>query len=104
MCMNLSGGQRMNAQDFQTAVRDNPDDDALRLVFADWLEDHGEGERGELIRLQCKKERLPNDEPQREELVRREDELLAQHGDAWLGPWGGTAYRKEFFRRGWLSV
>lgn len=29
-----------------------PDDDAPRLVYADWLDEHGEGERAELIRVQ----------------------------------------------------
>lgn len=30
----------------------NPDDDAPRLIYADWLEDNGRAWRGELIRLQ----------------------------------------------------
>jgi uncharacterized protein (TIGR02996 family) len=35
------------------AVFDNPDDDTPRLVYADWLDDHGEAAFAELIRLQC---------------------------------------------------
>jgi uncharacterized protein (TIGR02996 family) len=34
-------------------IRERPDDDLQRLVAADWLEERGEGERAELIRLQC---------------------------------------------------
>ncbi|HEY1188944.1 MAG TPA: TIGR02996 domain-containing protein [Gemmata sp.] len=34
------------------AVCANPDDDTARLVFADWLTEHGEGERAEFIRGQ----------------------------------------------------
>ena len=38
------------------AVLANPDDDATRLVYADWLEEHGQGEadraRSDFIRLQ----------------------------------------------------
>ncbi len=34
------------------AVRAAPDDDLPRLVLADWLEERGEGERAEFIRLQ----------------------------------------------------
>jgi uncharacterized protein (TIGR02996 family) len=30
-----------------------PDDDTPRLVYADWLEEHGRPERAELIRVQC---------------------------------------------------
>lgn len=36
------------------AVLVNPGDDLPRLVMADWLEEHGEGERAEFIRLQCR--------------------------------------------------
>jgi uncharacterized protein (TIGR02996 family) len=31
----------------------NPADDLARLVIADWLEEHGEADRAEFIRLQC---------------------------------------------------
>jgi uncharacterized protein (TIGR02996 family) len=34
------------------AVVESPADDAPRLVFADWLEEHGEPERAEFIRVQ----------------------------------------------------
>jgi uncharacterized protein (TIGR02996 family) len=30
-----------------------PDDDAPRLVFADWLDEHGEPERAAFVRVQC---------------------------------------------------
>ena len=35
------------------AVFDSPYDDTPRLVFADWLEEHGDPLRAEFIRLQC---------------------------------------------------
>jgi uncharacterized protein (TIGR02996 family) len=35
------------------AVCAQPDDDALRLIYADWLEDHDEPDRAQFIRLQC---------------------------------------------------
>lgn len=35
-----------------SAIREAPADDLPRLVYADWLEDQGRHERGELIRLQ----------------------------------------------------
>ncbi len=36
-----------------TAVVDSPADDLPRLVAADWLDDRGDPERAEFIRLQC---------------------------------------------------
>jgi uncharacterized protein (TIGR02996 family) len=46
------------------AVIAHPDDDAPRLVFADWLEEHGtkvDVARAEFIRVQCELARLPAD-------------------------------------------
>jgi uncharacterized protein (TIGR02996 family) len=47
------------------AVLTRPEDDGLRLVFADWLEDNGQTVRAEFIRLQCRLcvivEKLPRD-------------------------------------------
>jgi uncharacterized protein (TIGR02996 family) len=35
------------------AILADPADDAPRLVYADWLEEHGQPERAEFIRVQC---------------------------------------------------
>jgi uncharacterized protein (TIGR02996 family) len=35
------------------AIAANPDDDTPRLIFADWLQENGEDDRAEFIRLQC---------------------------------------------------
>lgn len=40
------------------AILAAPDDDTPRLVFADWLDEHGEPERAEFIRVQCELYRL----------------------------------------------
>jgi uncharacterized protein (TIGR02996 family) len=37
---------------FIASIRQNPDDDTVRLAYADWLEEHGQGERAEFIRAQ----------------------------------------------------
>ena len=37
---------------FLEAIIAAPGDDTPRLVYADWLEEHGEGERAEFIRVQ----------------------------------------------------
>ncbi len=35
---------------FLRVIKDNPADDTPRLVYADWLEEHGESERAQIIR------------------------------------------------------
>jgi len=36
----------------------NPESDDARLIFADWLRDHGQEERGEFIAVQCELSKL----------------------------------------------
>ena len=43
---------------FLAQIAANPDDDALRLVYADWLEERGDP-RCELIRLEAEMAHLP---------------------------------------------
>jgi uncharacterized protein (TIGR02996 family) len=38
---------------FLAAINANLDDDTPRLVFADWLQENGDEDRAELIRIQC---------------------------------------------------
>lgn len=39
---------------FLAAIRERPDDDAIRLIFADWLDENGDPERAEFIRTQIR--------------------------------------------------
>jgi uncharacterized protein (TIGR02996 family) len=39
---------------FLRAIADAPDDDAPRLVYADWLDEHGQPDRAEFVRLLCR--------------------------------------------------
>jgi uncharacterized protein (TIGR02996 family) len=57
---------------FLQAVIEQPDDDLPRLAFADWLEENGDSNRAEFIRLQIEKEKLPEYEPRRLALEERE--------------------------------
>lgn len=88
------------ASDFEQSILDEPDDDALRLIYADWHEDHGEPDRADFIRVQIELSRLPEDDPRATPLRCRERELLAAHERVWAplpgpdDPWGWT------FRRG----
>src|SRR5579885_1332261 len=87
------------------AVAANPADDLPRLVYADWLEEHGRPTRAEFIRLQCETARLEaaRDEvrPHHARLWQRQDELLRHHRDELLGPLAGLPGRVEVkFDRG----
>jgi uncharacterized protein (TIGR02996 family) len=96
------------------AICANPEEDTPRLVYADWLEENGEHERAEFIRLQCELARLFDDggeaQPvyeflrdrdfvtlpsadwtkiddgihRRAALAMRADDLLRRHASAWL--------------------
>jgi uncharacterized protein (TIGR02996 family) len=72
---------------FLQAICENPEDDATRLIYADWLEEHGDDQdaaRAEFIRVQIECSRLPPDDPGRADLSRRQAHLLGSHRDTWL--------------------
>ncbi len=73
-------------QSFLEAIRESPDDDVARLIYADWLDDHGDAARAEFIRVQCELARGPSNEERRDTLESREHELLAANRRDWLGP------------------
>lgn len=54
------------------AVLTNPEANLPRLVYADWLDDHGQPDRAEFIRLQCEIASHPSPPPL---FARREHEL-----------------------------
>jgi uncharacterized protein (TIGR02996 family) len=76
----------MTRDDLLQAIIEKPDDDALRLVFADWLRDHGDLERAEFIGVQIELAKLPKVGNRRPELEQRETELLARNESAWVKP------------------
>src|SRR5215218_387211 len=92
---------------FLRAIREHPDDDTPRLVFADWLDEHDDP-LGEFIRVQIELEpiRYRIDDPRALELHRREDELLLAHRDTWAGFGGRFTDAADFgpvFRRGFST-
>lgn len=73
---------------FESDIVAHPDDDAPRLILADWLDDHGDehtAARAEFIRLQIERSRLPKSDSRIPDLQNRERELLQKHEKAWLG-------------------
>jgi uncharacterized protein (TIGR02996 family) len=69
---------------FLQEIREAPDDEAHRLIFADWLEEQDDP-RGELMRLQCELARWVPDLERRDELYSRCNHLIERHRDEWLG-------------------
>jgi uncharacterized protein (TIGR02996 family) len=102
------------------AIRANPDEDTPRLVYADWLQENGEEDRAEFIRVQCALALIvPTSYPeaeQRQLLEAKEQRLLARHREKWLAPfqtlfrsaekWHPTDRNRWFtrfgFRRGFV--
>jgi uncharacterized protein (TIGR02996 family) len=76
----------MSREAFLHELRQSPDDDTTRLVYADWLEDHGEGWLADFIRLAIRLERLPADHPARPGLSARYTDRRLSHAADWLGP------------------
>jgi uncharacterized protein (TIGR02996 family) len=78
-----------HADAFLQDILAHPDDDAPRLIFADWLEEQGDASsvaRAEFIRVQCTLAagQLP---PERhDELVRRERQILNEWQEEWVRP------------------
>jgi uncharacterized protein (TIGR02996 family) len=83
-------------------ILDDPEDDAPRLVYADWCEENGEADRAEFIRTQIERERLgepaedchfgdvrnprlltPAETRKRNRLLDRERELWEEHKEEW---------------------
>jgi len=76
---------------FLLTILEQPEEPAARLVYADWLDEHGETARAEFIRLQCAGQ---NEVRQRE--------LLNEHGSTWAGGVMRQAYHYQF-RRGFVE-
>jgi uncharacterized protein (TIGR02996 family) len=87
---------------FLAAIRANPDDDTVRLVYADWLAENGAADRGEFIRVDIELARTPPteeaDERRRAVLFGRRAELLKKHKTAWLAPFAPFAKESSFVR------
>jgi uncharacterized protein (TIGR02996 family) len=102
-------------------VIDNPDDDAPRLVMADWCEEHGEADRAEFIRLQIELVRedvAEADEPlpllsrlrsyrvgtpDRRRRIERARALYDAHRDEWEADVAAWARRGADFSRGFIA-
>lgn len=73
-----------------------PDDDAPRLVYADWCLER-ELPHGEFITLQFKADKTKAE-------AKREAALLKAHGTTWLGALANVTLKNPVFRRGFPST
>ena len=86
---------------FLKSIIANPDDDLPRLVYADFLDETGDADRGEFIRVQCQLVRTDEHDPQFRELEDREHALLATNERAWFTAPAGL--REWVWRRGFIE-
>jgi uncharacterized protein (TIGR02996 family) len=90
------------ADAFLRAVLSSPDDDAPRLVYADWLDEHGDSALATFIRTQIELARLSVVHPKRNQLVQTERTLWAQRRVEWTA-WVPRWAEVSGFHRGFLE-
>jgi uncharacterized protein (TIGR02996 family) len=93
------------ARGFLEDIVAHPEDDTPRLIFADWLEDQGDSDRAEFIRVQLERASLPEWDARQVHLRLREQALLEQHGQTWKRELPSIkGVRWERFRRGFVAT
>lgn len=100
-------------QAFIDAIVADPDDDTVRLVFADWLEEQDDDEttaRATLIRVQCEIETRRPWDRRRKELEQQAKTILKSYLSRWTKPLSklklgkGWHYRRGFLEAGTFSA
>jgi uncharacterized protein (TIGR02996 family) len=87
---------------FLGAIAARYEDDSVRLVFADWLDERGETSRAEFLRLQCELATEAISEERRRTLRLRECEILDANWTSWLADFKLPVEDVEF-ERGLIS-
>jgi uncharacterized protein (TIGR02996 family) len=87
------------------AVLAEPDDDTPRLIYADWLEENGQGDRAEFIRGQVELFRRPANDARGKQLRQREKELWSANKKAWLATLPPELRNRKYiaFHRGFFE-
>jgi uncharacterized protein (TIGR02996 family) len=88
---------------FLRAVCDAPEDDTPRLVFADWLDEHGEAKRAEFIRVSCELEQVEEFGPRWRLLRDRAEKLLTPNRAKWSRVLADRKLLNVEFRRGFVN-
>jgi uncharacterized protein (TIGR02996 family) len=85
------------------ACKDEPSDDPLRLILADWLEENGDPDRAALIRAQLPLADRWCEVTEVGEPSVRNRFLLRDHADRWLGP-ARQWYSRAELSRGMIRI
>jgi len=96
-----TGALTITHADFVRAIVAAPDDNTLRLVYADWLQETGDEPRAEFVRAQVELATPDLDADRAAALRRREKALLGAHGAVWREPF--RAEHAPAFTRGFVS-
>ena len=88
---------------FLATIRERPDDDGPRLIYADYLDERGDC-RGDFIRIQCALAKLDEEDPRREEWEKREHFLLEANRHLWTAPFRGLTNAEEFRAAGFVET
>jgi uncharacterized protein (TIGR02996 family) len=90
---------------FLLAILASPDDDAPRLIYADWLDENGDPDRAEFIRLQMRLHRSGSLDPDYADLKARAEDLGQTHHVEWVNQLPQLAgVHWEIFDRGFISA
>jgi uncharacterized protein (TIGR02996 family) len=88
---------------FLRAICASPDDDTPRLVFADWLDEHGDAKRAEFIRASCELEQVEEFGPRWRALCERTRKLLDPNRAKWSSELADRKLLHVEFRRGFVD-
>ncbi|HWG42114.1 MAG TPA: TIGR02996 domain-containing protein [Gemmataceae bacterium] len=84
----VPSGNPVVAEREKQSSLDKREDNTTRLVFADWLEEHGDTPRADFIRVQCELASAKLAKKRRHALRVRERELLDAHRQQWCQAFG----------------
>jgi uncharacterized protein (TIGR02996 family) len=101
----------MHADALLAEILANPDEDAPRLIYADWLEEHGDADQATFIRLQVRRAQIDDSLQlvpgyvECHALDRQADELLSRHKESWTSTLPRSLRRGQAeFRRGFVEA
>jgi len=94
----------LDEQAFLETIFERPEDDGPRLVYADWLDEHGHTDRAEFIRVQIESSKVAPRTAAHRAFAKRERALLAKRRTDWFGEFDGWELNKIFaIRRGFVD-
>jgi uncharacterized protein (TIGR02996 family) len=118
-------------RDLLRTIAREPDDDVVRLVYADWLDEQGRADRAALIRAQVRLSEIrrnippldeepfahhfglsrgegiwhcPGDSPERRDMAFRSRRLLDVHEEEWLEPFPALLRHEWIWSRGFIEA